>query len=60
MAPPEEQTTHHLALKKGIYLIEYLCNLHQVDAARVNFYALPLKIARAEGGPVRAFAMVDE
>lgn len=59
IAPPDEQPTHHLVLKKGIYLIEYLCNLHQIDVDRVTFYALPLKIAGAEGGPVRAFATID-
>jgi len=59
IAPPEEQPTHQLVLKKGIYLIEYLCNLHRLDVDRVTFFALPLKIAGAEGGPVRAFATVD-
>jgi kynurenine formamidase len=59
IAPPEEQPTHQLVLKKGIYLIEYLCNLHRIESKRVTFYALPLKIAGAEGGPVRAFATID-
>jgi kynurenine formamidase len=59
IAPPEAQATHQWVLKKGIYLVEYLCNLHQLNVDRVAFYALPLKIAGAEGGPVRAFAVID-
>jgi len=59
VVPPEEQPTHNLILSKGIYLIEYLCNLHQIESERVTFYALPLKIGGAEGAPVRAFATID-
>ena len=59
VAPPDEQPTHKLILSKGIYLIEYLCNLHQIESERVTFYALPIKIAGAEGAPVRAFATID-
>ncbi len=57
--PPSHLPTHHLILTKGIYLIEYLCNVHEIEAERVNFFALPLKIKGAEGGPVRAFAVID-
>lgn len=59
VVPPDEQPTHNLILSKGIYLIEYLCNLHQIKNERVTFYALPLKIGGAEGAPVRAFATID-
>ena len=58
-SPPEEQPTHHYVLRKGIYLIEYLCNLHQIESSRVTFFALPLKIKGAEGSPVRAVAILD-
>jgi arylformamidase len=56
--PLEELTTHHLILRKGIYLIEYLCNLHQVHADRIQVYALPLKVLGAEGAPARVIAVV--
>jgi arylformamidase len=56
--PVEELTTHHLILRRGIYLIEYLCNLHQITADRVEVFALPLKIAGAEGAPARVIALV--
>lgn len=57
---PEEMPTHHHILGKGIYLIEYLCNLHQIEKERITFFALPLKVHNAEGAPTRALAMVDE
>lgn len=52
-----EMPTHDLILRKGILLIEYLCNLHKIKADRVLFYALPLKIAGAEGACARAVAV---
>ena len=53
----EEMPTHHHILRKGIYLIEYLCNLGRVDRKRIDFFAAPLKVGNAEGAPARAFAM---
>jgi arylformamidase len=55
----EEMPTHHHILGKGIYLIEYLCNLHRIKKDRINFFAVPLKVRNAEGAPTRAFAMLD-
>lgn len=55
----EEMPTHHFVLRKGIYLIEYLCNLHQVKGSRVNLYVLPLKVEGAEAAPARVLAIVD-
>jgi kynurenine formamidase len=43
----------------GITVIEYLTNLDAIRAPRCRFLALPLKIAGADGSPVRAVAMVD-
>lgn len=54
--PVEELTTHHIILRRGIYLVEYLCNLHEISSNRVEVYALPLKIAGAEGAPARVIA----
>jgi len=56
---PEEMPTHHHILGKGIYLIEYLCNLHQIKKERITFFAVPLKVRNAEGAPIRALAMLD-
>jgi arylformamidase len=55
----EEMPTHHHILRKGIYLIEYLCNMHQITEQRVTLIAAPLKIRNAEGAPMRAFAILD-
>lgn len=54
----EELTTHNIILCRGIYLIEYLCNLHQIKVDRAEIFALPLKIAGAEGAPARVVAVV--
>ncbi|MCL4466030.1 MAG: cyclase family protein [Chloroflexi bacterium] len=53
----EDNTTHQLLLAKGIGLIEYLTNLHELSRSRVELYALPLKLVGADGSPVRAIAL---
>jgi len=55
----EEMPTHDLLLRKGIYLIEYLCNLHTLSSERVAVYALPLKVKDGEGAPARVVAVTD-
>lgn len=55
--PVEEMPTHDLVLRKGIPLIEYLCNLHRVSAPRVEVYALPLKVIGGDGGSARVIAV---
>jgi len=52
-----EMPTHDLLLRKGILLIEYLCNMHRIGGERVAVYALPLKIAGAEGACARVVAV---
>jgi kynurenine formamidase len=49
----------NLILRKGIYQIEYLCNVHQINAKKVTWIALPLKLAGCEGAPARVIAMLD-
>lgn len=56
---PEEFTTHDVFFKEGIYVIEYLCNLHLITKERVQFMALPILIEGAEGAPVRAIALEE-
>lgn len=53
----EEMPTHNLILRKGIYLIEYLCNLSTLHADRVQVFALPLKIEGSEGACARVIAV---
>lgn len=55
----EEMPTHDLILRKGILLIEYLCNLDQIKSKRVTLYALPLKYAGTEGACARVVAVED-
>lgn len=52
-----EMPTHHLVLRKGIYMIEYLCNLGRIDQERVTLYALPLKVRGSEGACARVVAV---
>ena len=54
----KELPTHNIILRRGIYLIEYLCNLHRIPSDRAEVYALPLKMAGAEGAPARVIAVV--
>ncbi len=54
-----ELPTHHRVLRKGICMIEYLCNLHRVEQERVTLYALPLKLMGSEGGCARVVAVID-
>ena len=46
-----------ILLKHGIPYINGLVNLEQLSGKRIKFLALPLKIALAEGAPVRAIAL---
>jgi arylformamidase len=55
----EEFTTHAVFFKAGIYVIEYLCNLHLISKERVQFLALPVLLVGAEGAPCRAIAIED-
>ncbi len=56
---PEENTTHYVFFKEGIFVIEYLCNLHLITRDHIHFMALPLPIEGAGGSPVRAIAIED-
>lgn len=55
-----ELPTHDILLKKGIFLIEYLCNLSQITVEKVQLVALPLKISRVEASPARVIAIIPE
>jgi arylformamidase len=52
-----EFVSHDVILRRGVPLIEYLCNLGAVSAARAEICALPLKILGADGAPARVIAI---
>ena len=56
---PEESTTHNMFFKEGIFVIEYLQNLHLISNKHFEFMALPLPIEGAGGSPVRAIAIEE-
>lgn len=58
-APMEEFVTHDVLLRDGVVLIEYLCNMGEIDRQRVTLYALPLKLPGADGAPARVVAVED-
>lgn len=54
---PAEMPTHDLVLRKGIYMIEYLCNLSSLRQRRLEVFALPLKVQGSEGACARVAAV---
>ena len=58
-APIEEFVTHDVLLRAGIPMIEYLCNLGALPAERAMLFALPLKLAGADGAPARVVAWIE-
>jgi arylformamidase len=52
-----EFVSHDVILRRGVPLIEYLCNLGAVRSARAEICALPLKLLDADGAPARVIAI---
>jgi kynurenine formamidase len=52
-----EFSTHHILLKKGVLILENLCNLEKIHSTRFKLIVLPLKLKGATGSPVRAIAI---
>ncbi len=50
-------SAHHILLKKGILILENLCNLEKIKKSRFKLIVLPLKLKGATGSPVRAIAL---
>lgn len=50
---------HRLVLGAGIFIIEGLTNLKQVREGRIEVFALPLKLAGADGAPARVIVKVS-
>ncbi len=55
--PIEEFVSHDVILRRGVPMIEYLCNLGAIDAPRIDVCALPLKLLDADGAPARVIAI---
>lgn len=51
---------HTLLLKAGIIIVEGLVNMDLITLDKVQFIALPLKIAGCDGSPCRAIAIENE
>jgi len=51
---------HKVLLGEGILLVENLANLDKIGCHRFEFSCLPLKIADADGAPVRAAAIIAD
>ena len=51
---------HRIVLSKEILIIENLTNLDSLPADGFTFQCMPLKIERADGSPVRAFASTGQ
>jgi arylformamidase len=50
---------HRIFLGKGVPFIEHIDNLDQVDRARFQLIALPIKIRGVDGAPARVIALLD-
>lgn len=55
---PPSLTAHRILLSSGIVIIENLNNLDLLGNQIFDFYALPLKIYKSDGAPVRAIAVI--
>ena len=51
-------SVHKVLLKNNIIIIENLCNLDQIKKKIFKLLAIPLKLHRASGSPIRALAVV--
>lgn len=55
--PVEENVTHHVLLRNGVIMMEYLCNTMALKSERTFLCALPLKIPNCDGAPARIIAI---
>lgn len=57
---PEENVTHQILLKRGVIMMEYLCNMSAIQGDRCQVYALPIKVPNADGAPSRIIAIEED
>jgi kynurenine formamidase len=56
----EANTTDFVFFPSGIFVIEYLCNLHLLPTDRpFQLIGLPMKMEATGGAPARVIAIVD-
>jgi arylformamidase len=51
-------SVHKILLKNNIIIIENLCNLDRINKKIFKLIAIPLKLYRASGSPIRALAII--
>ena len=51
------QPVHNKLLPRDIYILEYICNCHQLPEKEVFLAVAPLKLKGMEASPVRVFAI---
>jgi kynurenine formamidase len=51
-----EYPNHHILMEKEILIYENLTHLEQLPGDGFIFFGMPIKLANADGAPVRAFA----
>jgi arylformamidase len=51
---------HQILMEKGLLILENICQLDKVGKMEFTLAAFPLKIADADGSPIRAMAILDE
>jgi kynurenine formamidase len=51
-------SVHSILMRQGAFVIENLCNLHEIDQSRFRLIALPLKL-KADVSPARAVCVLD-
>jgi arylformamidase len=51
-------SVHKVLLKNNIIIIENLCNLSQINKKNFKLIAIPLKLHRASGSPIRDLSII--
>ncbi|MGI0072734.1 MAG: cyclase family protein [Nitrosotalea sp.] len=57
MGKDSKFSVHHILLKRGVLILENLCNLGEIPNSYFRLIVLPLKLKGATGSPVRAVAI---
>ena len=52
-----DSPVHKILLGNGVILVEYLCNLKQLERSEIDLIVLPLKILGGDGAPARVVAI---
>jgi arylformamidase len=55
--PLSEFVTHDVLLRRGVILVEYLCNTSEIKGQRTFICILPLKLPNSDGAPARVIAL---